>query len=88
MGKKVEKIQQFKRKLQEKENTLGSLRNALNDATTYRDEIESRRLHNPAVACQTEPALELLEQHKEMLEEKLSQVKQDVNAVLDQVDRE
>ena len=88
MGKKAEKLQQFKRKLQEKENTLSSLRRDLVDAATYREEFESRRNQMVSTQIQTDPAMELLEQHKEMLENKLSQVKQDVNTVLDQVEKE
>ena len=36
----------------------------------------------------TDPAMELLEQHKSALERELGQVKLDVSAVLDQVEQE
>ena len=36
----------------------------------------------------TDPVMELLEQHKSALETKLGQVKNDVTAVLDQVEQE
>ena len=41
-----------------------------------------------SVGTITEPAMELLQQHKADLEAKLGQVKQDVSAVLDQVEKE
>ena len=55
---------------------------------TARIEAERRRQGMPAVETQTEPAMELLEEHRDMLEEKLGQVKNDVAAVLDQVEQE
>ena len=57
-------------------------------ATTYRDETENRRSGMVSVSIMTDPTLELLEKHKSALESKLGQVKQDVSAVLDQVEKE
>ena len=57
-------------------------------ATTYRDEYETRKAAMVSVSIMTDPTLELLEQHKSALESKLGQVKQDVSAVLDQVEKE
>ena len=50
--------------------------------------MEARRAAMVSSCTMTEPALELLEQHKDALEVKLGQVKQDVMAVLDQVEKE
>ena len=44
-------------------------------ATTYRDEIESRKFAMVSVSMMTDPAMELLEKHKFALESKLGQVK-------------
>lgn len=41
-----------------------------------------------SAATMTDPAMELLEQHKSALERELGQVKLDVSAVLDQVEQE
>ena len=41
-----------------------------------------------SVSMMTDPAMELLEKHKMALETKLGQVKHDVSAVLDQVEKE
>ena len=41
-----------------------------------------------SLGTMTDPAMELLEQHKHQLETRLGQVKQDVSAVLDQVEKE
>ena len=57
-------------------------------STTYRDEIENRKATMISVSMMTDPAMELLEKHKSALESKLGQVKQDVSAVLDQVEKE
>lgn len=88
MGKKVEKIQQFKRKLQEKENVLKNLQEELIAATSYREEQESQRLNRKDIGVVTEPAMELLEQHKQVLEKRLGSVKHDITSVLDQVEKE
>lgn len=81
--KKLDKIQQYKRKLQEKERALKTMQQELVTATTYRDETENRRSSMVSVSIMTDPAMELLEKHKSVLESKLGQVKQDVTAVLD-----
>ena len=41
-----------------------------------------------SVSCMTEPAMELLEQHKTALEKQLASVKKDVTAVVDQYEKE
>ena len=83
LSKKVDKIQQFKRKLKIKESQLMNLQQSLMAATSYREEIESRRQAMVTVSIETEPAMELLEQHKKMLETKLDHVKNDIASVLD-----
>ena len=69
--KKLDKIQQFKRKLQEKERALKTLQQELVTATTYRDETENRKATMVSIAIMTDPAMELLEKHKSALESKL-----------------
>jgi len=88
MGRKVEKIQQFKRKLLDKEGQVKSLQQEVNDASAYLAKLERTKQDVKSEACQTQPAMELLEQHKAVLEEKLMAVKCDINAVLDQVEKE
>lgn len=55
----------------------------LNEVTSKCIDDETRKQTAISVEVQTDPALELLEQHKTMLEKKLEQVKRDVSAVLD-----
>ena len=69
--KKLDKIQQYKRKLQEKERVLKTLQQELVTATTYRDETENRKATMVSIAIMTDPAMELLEKHKSALESKL-----------------
>ena len=88
IGSKVEKIHQFKKKLVEKEKVLKNLQGDLVAATTYREDIQSRYQNMVSVGSMTDPVMELLEQHKSALETKLGQVKNDVTAVLDQVEQE
>ena len=69
--KKLDKIQQYKRKLQEKERVLKTMQQELVTATTYRDETENRKATMVSIAIMTDPAMELLEKHKSALESKL-----------------
>ena len=73
----------MKRKIQEKDSNLQTLQREVISMTSYREEIETRKQNMVSTEVQSEPAMELLEQHKNELESRLKQVKQDIAVVLD-----
>ena len=88
LDEKCERISQYKKKLQEKENKMKELLAKYAAEVEQREARELVRSQMQTKEVNTDPAMQLLEKHNEALIEQLATVKKDVAAVVDQYEAE
>ena len=81
--KQSEKISKMKKRLQEREDLIIESRKLLEREKNHREMLEQKRLAMRESSTLTDPAMELIEQENSVLRDQLSQVKNDIAAVLD-----